>query len=543
MTAAVHGTPQLRTDLPRPSTAVTRLAVRQIRRGALIVLALCAGMNAFVAASFATVAADPAAAAGLRSIAGNAAIRTLFGEPVALDHAGGFTVWRVGTVIAILLSVWAILATTRITRGAEEAHQWDLLLAGRVGLRTVIVRNLAAVAAATTATGAAVTTALLLTASRPAGAFVHGAGIAAIGLFSTATAALTGQLFASRTAATGTAVAVLGTALLLRMVADGVTGLAWLRWLSPFGLLELSAPYGHHRVLPILLLLAAGVAFAAGALRLAARRDAGDGVINRAARRVRSRGLLGSIEAFAIRRLLLPLTAWAAGIAAYFLLIGLTAVAVTDFMTHNGSIAGMAGQAGFAGLDRVEGLTAVVFALLALPVGGFAAVRLAAFVTAESGRRLTLLAAKPVSRVRLLGAETAVSAAGMAALVTVAALATWAGVTASGGELSLTAALRGTWNTLPVALLSLGAAVLATGCAPHAVALLGSLPTVGGFLLYTIADSVGAPGWVRDLSPFAHLAPVPLTPADMPAILVMIALSALLAAAGALTYRRRDLSC
>lgn len=525
-----------------PGPAITHLAMRQVRRGGLTVLGISAGMTAFIAASFAGVVADPSAAAGLRSIAGNAAIRTLFGEPVALDHAGGFTVWRVGTVIAILLGTWAILAVTRITRGAEEARQWDLLLAGRVALRTLTARHLTVVAAAAALAGAAVAAALLLTTDRPAGALVHGAGIALIGLFCAATAALTAQLFTARAAASGTALAVLGAALLLRMIGDGVTGLAWLRWLTPLGLLEISSPYGENRVLPLVLLLATTAVITVAALLLAGRRDTADGLLAGASGGRHDRGLLTGVQAFAVRRVLLPLLAWTAGIVAYFLLIGLTAVAVTDFMAQNTTITDMAGQAGFGSLDQVEGFTAAIFAILALPVGAFAAVRMGTFVAAESDRRLTLLAAQPVSRVRLLGAETAATAAGMAGLVTVAALATWAGVAAAGGSLSAGAALRGTWNVLPVALLSLGAAVLAVGYAPRAVGVIGVLPTTGAFLLQVIADSVGAPGWVRDLSPFAHLAPAPLAPVDSTAAVIMLTLSALLAAAGAQGYRTRDLN-
>src|SRR5690349_565553 len=133
MTAATAATAQTTSIvLPAsPRQVATRLALRQIRRGALVVIGLAAGMSALVAATYADVMADPAAAGSLRALAGNPAIRTLFGEPVGLDNAGGFTVWRVGTFIAVLLGVWAILATTRITRGEEDTGRWDVLLAGR----------------------------------------------------------------------------------------------------------------------------------------------------------------------------------------------------------------------------------------------------------------------------------------------------------------------------------------------------------------------------------------------------------------------------
>ncbi len=56
-----------------------------------------------------------------------------------------------------------------------------------------------------------------------------------------------------------------------------------------------------------------------------------------------------------------------------------------------------------------------------------------------------------------------------------------------------------------------------------------------------IADSVGAPAWIRELSPFAHLAPVPLIGADWTTTLIMTGLALILAVAGAMRYKRRDL--
>ena len=114
------------------SRAVRRLAVRQIRRGALIVAVVCAVMSAGVAAQYQTMFQGSIAESGLQALAENPAIRILFGPPVALDDAGGFTVWRTGLPVLVLASVWILLAATRITRGEEDAGRWDLLLAGRL---------------------------------------------------------------------------------------------------------------------------------------------------------------------------------------------------------------------------------------------------------------------------------------------------------------------------------------------------------------------------------------------------------------------------
>ncbi|GAA0526629.1 ABC transporter [Paractinoplanes ferrugineus] len=526
---------------PSPGRAVTWLAVRQIRRGALIVVGLAAGMTALVVATYAQVMADPAAAGSLQALAGNPAIRTLFGAPIGLDTAGGFTVWRVGTVIAVLLGAWAILATTRITRGEEDAGRWDLLLSGRVPAPAVLLRHLIAVMAVVAATAAAITAVLLLSGTAPAGAVLHGTGTGLLGMFFAAVAALTAQVFPARSPATGTAVAVLGAGLLARMIGDGVTALGWLHWLSPFGLLSLTGPYVHNRVSPLLVLAAATALLTVLALAIARRRDVRDGLLPAAAGRRPRTLLLAGVTTFAVGRVLRPLTGWMLGIGAYYLLIGLTAVSVTDFLRDNPAMAGKASQAGFQGLGSIAGFAATLFAILAIPVGGFVTVRMTAFVAAESDRRLTLLASQPITRLRLIGAEIAVTAAAAAVLVTGAGLATWLGVTAIGGELAVTDALRGTWNVLPMVLLSLGAAAFAIGWAPRWTGLLGGLPTVGGFLLLVIAESIAAPDWLHDISPFAHLAPVPLTEASLTDSAVMLALAALLTGLGIGAYHRRDL--
>ncbi|WP_203790599.1 LPXTG cell wall anchor domain-containing protein, partial [Paractinoplanes rishiriensis] len=71
--------------------------------------------------------------------------------------------------------------------------------------------------------------------------------------------------------------------------------------------------------------------------------------------------------------------------------------------------------------------------------------------------------------------------------------------------------------------------------------IIGSLPATGGFLLLILAESIAAPAWVRDLSPFAHLAPVPLTGPNTTASTVLLIAAVVLTGAGIAGYRRRDL--
>ncbi|MFR9807011.1 polyketide antibiotic transporter [Pseudonocardia sp. RS010] len=524
-----------------PWTAVAGLVARRIRLGAGALVGAAIGMSAIVAVTYDGVVADaPGGAAALSVLAENPAIRTLFGEPVALDAAGGFTVWRTGAALGVLLGMWALLTTTRLLRGEEDSGRWALLAAGStpVGRLTAVV--LAVVAAVPAAAGLGVTIALVAAGTPVRGAVLHGVGLALTGTVFAGLGALAAQLFGRRSAAAGAATAVLAAGLLARMVGDGVPALGWLRWLSPFGLTAQVAPFHADRAGPLLVLAAAVPILAVTVPWLAGRRDVGEGLLRPVRPRRRHRGLLGSPEAFATRTALAPCSGWALGVGAYYLLVGLLTVSLTGFLTDNASFAELAARAGFGGLGHAAGYAATLFALLPMPVGGFTAVRIGSLAADESSRRLALLLAGPLTRTRLLTAHAVVTAAGAALLTVVAGSAFWLGAVVVDAPLGLGDALAGALNTLPVSLLGLGAAVLALGPAPRLTVLAGALPGVGGFLWLVTAQSVGAPPWVAGLSPFAHLAAVPAEPVSAGATAVLLLVTLALAGLGAAHYRQRD---
>lgn len=520
---------------------VTRLMARQVWRGALVVAVVAAGMSALVADQYQSMFGGALGQTALRALADNPAIRILFGPPVALDDAGGFTVWRTGTPVQVLVAVWALLAATRITRGEEDTGRAELLLAGRLRTRDLVVRGLAVLTAAAVVIGAAVAVALLAAGTDPVGAFLHASGIAGVSVTFAALGVLAAQIMPSRAAATGVTVAALGAALLLRMLADGVHDLAWLAWTSPFAVTARVAPYADNRPGPLLVLAALPVLLAGAAVAVTFRRDVGAGLLRPSGpRRARTR-LLRSIPGFAIRRAIRPSAGWAIGLGAYFLLVGALTGSVLQFLRDNARFADLASAAGFTGLATTEGFAAAMFSLLAIPTGLYAATRIATMATDETDRRWTPLFALPLSRRHIALTEIAVTAVGVLALLTLAGFAVWTGATLAAVPLTVTAALTGAWNVAPVALLGLGAATLALGWTPRAVAAVGALPIAGGFLLQVTTQTTG-PAWLTDLSPFAHLAAVPDAAPDWIATIVLTAIAALLAALGVVGYCRRDLT-
>jgi ABC-2 type transport system permease protein len=523
------------------TATVLRLAARLCRRGFLILLALIPGLSAVVVVQYRYTFTDPASIAGLEVLAHNPAIRTLFGVPLALDDPGAFTVWRTGVFAAVTAASWGLLTATRVTRGEEQAGRWSLLLAGRFRLSWLVVCHLAVIATAQLAVGLALALAMIAAGTDPRGAVIYACGVMLVGMFFAAVGTGCAQVVDHRRTASGIAAGALVLGLLLRMVADGSDALAGLSWLTPFGLLAEAQPYAGNRV-PPLLVLAAGVV-AAGLLAVVAttRRDLGAGLVTGRDLRTGRFGLLRSVPGFAIRRTLPATVSWAVGLGAYFLLIGVLARSLTEFLAANTRFADMAAQAGFSGLATVQGYAAALFALLAIPLGIFVASRQDADAADEADGRLTPLLALPLTRRSWALTQLGVLSTACIALALTTGLATWIGTTSVGAGLRLTEALSGTVNVVPVGLLCLAAAQTAVGWAPRAVLPIGSVPAVGGFLLTVLTQTFHWPDWVGRLSPFAHLASVPADPPNWGGVVGMVAIGLLLAGFGIAGFARRDL--
>jgi ABC-2 type transport system permease protein len=166
--------------------------------------------------------------------------------------------------------------------------------------------------------------------------------------------------------------------------------------------------------------------------------------------------------------------------------------------------------------------------------------RLATMAADERAGRWTLLFAQPISRARLVSAEIAVTVGGVFALHCSAAAAVWSGAKITSAPLQFADSLAGALNPLPVALLAAGAAAVGVGWFPSAVGAIGALPIVGGFLVNVIMQTFKAPGWVANLSPWAHLAAVPATPPHWAAAIILLLIDAILAAIGVYGYVKRD---
>jgi ABC-2 type transport system permease protein len=285
----------------------------------------------------------------------------------------------------------------------------------------------------------------------------------------------------------------------------------------------------------LLLPAAASVLLLGTAARLAARRDLGSGLLPARGSAEPRLGLLSSPAAQALRSQRDSLLAWTGCFAVFMFILGLVSGGVSpadipkNAARQLGSIATPAGYLSF------------VFFLVMLAVSLFACAQVGTARREEAGQQLETLLALPVSRVRWLGGRLLIAAGGITLISLTSGVLTWAGAVSGGAGITLPQALGAAANCLPVAALFLGLAALAYAVTPRASAAIGYGIVTVTFLWQAVGALLGAPGWLVDLTPFAHVGLVPAQPfrAADAAVMAGLGLAAALAALAA--FRRRDL--
>ena len=504
---------------------------------------MSASCAAVVASTVKAREATEALTPGLvEDLASNPALRALYGTPFDLATPGGFTVWRLGMFLAATTSLWGLLTATRLLRGEEDAGRADLVLTAPISRRRLTDVTMLVVAAAAPIIGAAVALGFIATSQAVSSSALFGAGIALLTLDFIAVGGLTSQLFGTRRRASGAAGLALGATFLLRMVADGSSGLGWLRWFTPFGWLEELRPFADERAFPLALLAALAVGLGGLALALSRQRDLGDGIVReRDTAELRPR-LLQSPLGFQ----------WRQGLGRARRLGSRARRDRPRHRRHHQRIHRLRRrEPGRAGLrrsvrlrrprdrGRLRGVDGCVRG------NGGRAVRRDGDQPRLGGRAGSAGSSSrtptPVTRPEWLGASVASTVSAALIVSAGCALATWVAVQAANGDLGLADAALGLVNTLPAVAVFLGTAVLLVGVKPE-VTRLGA----GGFVIVALFISVFGPtmklpGWALDLSPFHHLAPAPAAPVAWGATTVLLVLAAALSLAGFVAYRQRDL--
>ncbi|MDX8141412.1 ABC transporter permease [Lentzea sp. BCCO 10_0061] len=438
---------------------------------------------------------------------------------------------------SVLVAIFSIIVVVRHTRAEEDAGRLELVGSGVVGRWAPLTAALSVAIGADVVLGLVTGIAVALAGLPVAGSLAFGLAWVCVGLVFACVAAVTVQLVASKRAATGLALAVLGLAFLLRAVGD-VTGPRWLSWLSPLAWAQQLRPYEGDRWWVAWIALAFAAIVAAVAYLLVARRDHGAGMLpDRLGPAGASRWLRGPFSlAWRLQRG--SLIGWTIGFVLYGLLVGSVAGSIGDMVGSAES------QEMFRALGGVEGLTDAVFAamfgLLGVVAAGYgvqAAMRLHA---EESDHRADPVLVAGVSRACWVMSHVSVALTGTALLLVGAGLA--AGVVhavRTGDATQVGRVFAGAVVEVPAAWVLTGVAVVLFGAA-RALAGAGWAVLAVFLLLGDLGPVLKLDQWLMDLSPFTHVPHLPGgTFAAMPMAWLAVS-TLLLTGAGLMALRRRD---
>lgn len=479
----------------------------------------------------------PQQIAAYRSTVGESAIQQLLnGRPDALDTIGGIVAFETTMTALVIVALMVTFLVVRHTRAEEESGRFELLRGAVTGRHAATAAAVLVALAASVLVGTLDAAVLLANELSAEASLLHGAELAGVGLVFTAVAAATAQVTASARAALGIAGAILGGTFLLRGIGD--VGDNFLTYTSPLGWAQAVRPFGDSRWWPIVVLVLVAAAILAATAYLTAHRDAGAGLIQPRPGPPRARRYLGTAPGLAWRLQRAQVLWWAFGLAVSGALFGSVGPEVLDMVKNNPQLAQAIGASGDAIVDAYFATTMAISAVVATGFGVTSSLRLH---SEENSGRLEPLLATGMSRTRLALGFLVVTLAGM--LLLLVALGVAAGVTyglVSGDGAAVMPLVGAALALAPASLSVCGMAFLLTGWWPRAT-LVAWAVLAFAFLQVYLGQLLGLPDWLSALSPWWHLARQPLEAFALAPALAVLVVGVVLAAAGVVGLRRRDL--
>ncbi|WP_432478483.1 ABC transporter permease [Nocardioides sp. GXQ0305] len=474
---------------------------------------------------------DRAAAA----MGSNPALVAMAGPARALNTVGGQVTWQATAFGAIVAGLMSMFLVGRHTRAEEESGRDELVRASAIGRRAPVTATVLEVVVANVLLGALIAVSLIVVPLAVADSVALGVGAALCGVAFGGVALVAAQLTSTTRATYGITGAAMAAAYALRAVGD--VGNEALSWLSPIGWYQRMYAFSGLRWWPALLLLALAVVMLVAAYAVLERRDIGSGIFAARPGPATAARRLGTPVGLAWRLQRGTVVGWALGLGFTGLAYGSIGDSAGDLIGDNEAAAEMMTAGGG---DMVAGFQAVSMVMLALLTAGFAISSALRPRTEEESGRVEPVLATATSRTRWLLGNVVVTVAGSALVLGVAGLGMGLGyVLVTGKEEAL---WRMTWQTLtwlPAVLVLSGLTRLLHGVRPR-LATFGWLGLGYAVVVLVLAEILQFPDWMRDLSPFEHLALVPAVDFDPTAFAAVLAVATLLGVGGWLAFLRRD---
>ena len=518
-----------------------------LRRNRWFYLAWILGMAVVVpatAAAYETIVGALATTGALDLLAENPTMRAMLGPPYDLTSAGPFTVWRVGTFMATVAGIMAVLGVVRVTRADEEEGRTELLRSGVVGRHAPLTAAVVVGLLACAALGLLIAVSMVAVGEPVAGSIAYGLGSALVPAVFVGVGAVAAQTTSSARAARGLGLAVLGAAYLLRAVADAAedgSRTRALAWLSPLEWMALVHPYDGERWWVLLLPAALTVLLVAAAFALEGRRDHGAGLWTVRPGGDRAAPALLSVGGLVWRLQRGSLVGWFVGLAVFALGMGSLSGSFDTMLERIPRLEVMLRRLGQGADTLVDAFFVAMLGIVAV-LAGVLAVQLWQRLAAEERRgHAELILGTAATRTRLATAYLLLAAVGSTVLFAAfGALLGLPETLAQGDPGPMLGSLRGALVLVPGALLVLGLAVLLHGWAPRLSWLVWVVVGWSLFMVW-VGSILGLPDWLVRLTPWEVLPALPVEEMDWTPVLAITVAALALMALGLWGYRRRDL--
>lgn len=530
--------------------ALARLALRRDRvQLPTWLAAVTASIAATASSAISIYGVTPEAIAGYATTGATSVVARAFNGAISGPTLGAIVAAESYFLLALLVPLMSTLLVVRHTRQNEETGRAELLGSTVVGRLAPLTAALLVALLANVLAGLLLTAALAGNDLPLAGSVALSSAVALAGIAFAAIAAVAAQIAPTARMANGMAVGAIGLAFGLRAMGDafgevGADGMsvvsAWPSRLSPLGWISLIEPYGDTAWW-ILGLFAAVVLAAVGlAFLLVNRRDVGFGLLADRRGPATAGASLGSPLGLAWRLQRGTLLAWLVGVLLMAVPMGAVTNEVDDMLANNPQAVEMIQALG--GIDDViDAFFSAMLMLMGLAVSGYALQALLRMRAEEAGGQLEGILAGAVGRTRWLGGHLLLAVLGSALLLAAAGAGMGLGYAATGGPGSAVGEVTAAALVfLPAVLVVIGFVVAVFGLLPRAAVGLAWGGLAACLLLGQIGALLKLPQLLLDMSPFTHVPQVPAASVAVTPLLALLGVAALLLAAGAAGFRRRD---
>ncbi|NQX29179.1 hypothetical protein HQQ81_17685 [Microbacteriaceae bacterium VKM Ac-2854] len=531
-----------------------RLRLRR-DRWQLVVWALGCGLLAVVTVvAVAREYGDGAARAALLQLAtGDQALLVLRGTARGAE-LGPLIFFQIGAFLAAMTGLMSTFLAVRHSRADEESGIAELVGSTAAGRAAPYAATLLHGAFVNVVVGAAIAIAFIGGGLDPAGSVVAGAACAGAGIVFVAIGLCCAQLVRTSRAANGLAAALVGVAYLLRGLGDATGSVAadhlslvpaWPSLLSPIGWAQATNPYSGDDLLPLAGCLLGAAAFGALGVALMLRRDAGSAILPERPGRASARRSLNGTVALTLRLQRGSIVGWCVAGGLLGVLMGTLSKTAIEAVQANpafGAAIASIAPGSDAGALR-DHFIAALMGIVGITAAGCATQLMMRARQEEANGTAEVILSTGTSRLRWFGGYLAAGALTIVLVLLVAGLLASAAFLANGEDASVVAAcLAAAAAQVPAALIYLGLTGAIVAILPRATIPAGwSLLTVGLFL-GQLGGLIGAPDWLRDVSPFVHTPALPGPDPNWSGGIVMLLVAVALAGLGAVALRRRDLT-